>query len=353
MVFDRIWHPRLSLKTSFFMLRLLLGRLPIPDTLRNFGFHLPSKCFCCQSASEESTEHLFSNGIIASTVWNYFGASCGLQVSGSYLRSRIVGWWLKSYDSDIRRFIGRLLPSVVCWQIWKARNKAMFEDVQMRSNVICQAIFSEIRSIVDIHFKKVGRVQSFYLLYDWPNSSDVGITYKLIRWETKESGRFTLNTDGCSKGNPGVGGGGGVLRDSNGLPLIGFSAYFGETTCLRAEARALLIGLQTCAQRCFRNIYVQSDSLVLIGILQHRIQCPWHIRRIIRQIWQFMEDPDRFSHCYREANKVADVLSNVGVSHPDQQIKIYETLNTFPTMARGAIRLDRLGMPSIRKIRSM
>ena len=180
MVFDRIWHPRLSLKTSFFMLRLLLGRLPIPDTLRNFGFHLPSKCFCCQSASEESTEHLFSNGIIASTVWNYFGASCGLQVSGSYLRSRIVGWWLKSYDSDIRRFIGRLLPTVVCWQIWKARNNAMFEDVQMRSNVICQAIFSEIQSIVEIHFKKVGRVQSFYHLYDWPNSSDVGITYKLI-----------------------------------------------------------------------------------------------------------------------------------------------------------------------------
>ena len=65
MVFDRIWHPRLPLKASFFMLRLLLGRLPIPDRLRNFGFHLPSKCFCCQSASEESIEHLFSNGNIA------------------------------------------------------------------------------------------------------------------------------------------------------------------------------------------------------------------------------------------------------------------------------------------------
>ena len=97
----------------------------------------------------------------------------------------------------------------------------------MQSNVICQAIFSEIQSIVGIHFKQVVRVKLFYHLYDWPNSSDVGITYKLVRWETKESGRFTLNMDRCSNGNPGVGRGGGVLRDSNGLPLIGFS---GENT---------------------------------------------------------------------------------------------------------------------------
>ncbi|XP_071925655.1 uncharacterized protein [Coffea arabica] len=351
MVFDRIWHPCLPLKVSFFMLRLLLGRLPIPDRLRNIGFHLPSKCFCCPLASEESIEHLFSNGNIASTIWNYFGAACGFDLSGSSLRLRIVGWWLNSYDSEIRRFIGRVLPSVVCWHIWKARNKAMFDDVQMRLIAICHAIFSEIQSMVGIFFKKPLRVPSFYHLYDWPNSSEVRFTYKLVRWETKESGRLTLNTDGCSKGNPGVGGGGGVLRDSNGLPLIGFSAYFGETTCLHAEARALLIGLQISAHSGYLNLYVQSDSLILIGILQHRIHCPWHIRRVIRQIWQIMDDPDRFSHCYREANTVADVLSNEGVSHPQQQLKIYETFNTFPPMARGAIRLDKLGMPSIRKIR--
>nr|XP_027099065.1 uncharacterized protein LOC113718354 [Coffea arabica] len=353
MVFDRIWHPQLPLKVSFFMLRLLLGRLPLPDRLCKLGFHLPSKCFCCYSASEESIEHLFSNGHIASTVWNYFGAACGLAFPGSSLRPRIVGWWLSSQHSEIRRYIGSILPSVVCWNIWKSRNKAMFENVHMSSPAICFAIFSDIQNMVEIHFKQVFRVQSFYDLYDWPYSANIEFIYKLVSWETKESGRFILNTDGCSKGNPGLGGGGGVLRDSNGIPLIGFSAYFGETTCLCAEVRALLIGLQTCVHRGFGNLCVQSDSLVLIGILQHRIQCPWKIRRDIRQIWQFVKDPHRFSHCYREANKVADALSNVGVSHPEHQVKLYESFNTFPTMARGAIRLDRLGMPSIRKIKRM
>ncbi|XP_071929043.1 uncharacterized protein [Coffea arabica] len=246
MVFNTIWHSQLPFKDSFFMLRLLLGRLPVPDRLCKLGLHLPSKCFCCASASEESIEHLFSNGHIGSTVWHYFGASCGLSFPGSSLRPRIVGWWLSSYDSEIQRFIGHILPSIVCWQIWKARNKAMFEDVQMRPLAICRAIFSEIQTMVGIHFKQVFRVQSFHHLYDWSYSSHIEVTYKLVRWEAKESDRFILNTDGCSKGNPGVSGGGGVLRDSNGIPLIGFSAYLGETTSLCAEVRALLIGLQTC-----------------------------------------------------------------------------------------------------------
>ncbi|XP_027076981.1 uncharacterized protein [Coffea arabica] len=353
MVFDSIWHPQIPLKISFFMLRLLLQRLPLPDRLRKLGLHLPSKCLCCDSASEESIEHLFSKGHIASTVWNYFGASCGLTFPGSSIRSCIVGWWLHSYDSEIQRLIGRILPTIVCWQIWKARNKALFEDVHMRSPAICLAISLEIQTIVEIHFKQVFKAHSFYHLYDWPYSSHTYVTYKLVRWEPKETGRFTLNTDGCSKGNPGLGGGGGVLRDSHGIPLIGFSAYLGETTCLSAEARALLIGIQTCIHRGFENLYIQSDSLVLIGILQKRIHCPWKIRREIRQIWQFVEDPDRFAHCYREANTVADALSNVGVSHPEHQLKLYDSFHLFPTMARGAIRLDRLGMPSIRKIKRM
>ncbi|XP_071921800.1 uncharacterized protein [Coffea arabica] len=235
MVFNTIWHSQLPFKVSFFMLRLLLGRLPVPDRLCKLGLHLPSKCFCCSSASEESIEHFFSNGHIASTVWHYFGASCGLSFPGSSLRPRTVGWWLSSYDSEIQRFIGHILPSIVCWQIWKARNKAMFEDVQMRPLAICRAIFSEIQTMVGIHFKQVFRVQSFHHLYDWSYSSHTEVTYKLVRWEAKESDRFILNTDGCSKGNPGVSGGGGVLRDSNGIPLIGFSAYLGETTSLCAE----------------------------------------------------------------------------------------------------------------------
>nr|XP_027098141.1 LRR receptor-like serine/threonine-protein kinase EFR isoform X2 [Coffea arabica] len=119
------------------------------------------------------------------------------------------------------------------------------------------------------------------------------------------------------------------------------------------EAWALLIGLQTCKHRGFENISVQSDSLLLVGIIQRSTQCPWQIRREIRQIWKLLQEPIHFSHCYREANTVADALSNVGVSHPHQKVKVYDSFTMFPREARGAIRLDKLGLPSIRKIRRM
>ena len=228
----------------------------------------------------------------------------------------------------------------------------MFEGEQMRSSAICQTIFSETKSIVEIQFKQRIGVQTFCQLYDWSNSL-ASVSFKFVRWEAKEMGRLILNMDGCSKDNPEVGGGGGVLRDSTGLPLVAFSAFFGITTCLRAETVALLVGLQTCANRGFTNIWVQSDSLVLVGVLQRRTQCPWQIRHEVRQIWQLVEDPTRFFHCYREANTVADALSNVGISHPEHQVKVYDCFRMFLRLARGAIRLDRLGMPSVRKFRHM
>ncbi|XP_071902637.1 uncharacterized protein [Coffea arabica] len=353
MAFTSIWHPRIPWKVSFFMLRLFLGRLPLADRLGKLGFQLSSKCFCCSSASVESIEHLFANGQIASTVWNYFGGLCGFSCPGSFLRSRIVGWWFRLHDSETRRLIDRILPSVLCWHIWKARNKAMFEGVQMQSSAICKDIFSEIQSMVGIHFKQALQLQSFCHLYDRLNVSVGRTAYKLVRWETKETRRFILNADGCSKGNPGVGGGRGVLRDSIGVPVFTFSAYLGQTTSLRAETWALLIGLQTCKHRGFENISVQSDSLLLVGIIQQRIPCPWEIRREVRQIWKLLEDPVHLSHCYREANTVADALSNVGTSHPHQQVKVYDIFSMFPREARRAIRLDKLGLPSVREIRRL
>ena len=102
---------------------------------------------------------------------------------------------------------------------------------------------------------------------------------------------MTLNTDGCCKGNPGTSGGGGVIRASDGRVLVGYSVFLGVGTSLRAEVLALLAGLRLCGQKGFTQVRVQSDSLVLIGILQRRFQCPWQIRREVFQIWQLAEGP--------------------------------------------------------------
>lgn len=44
-----------------------------------------------------------------------------------------------------------------------------------------------------------------------------------------------LNSDNCSKGNPGKSEGGGLFRDSEGKFLLAFSCYFVEMTNLQEE----------------------------------------------------------------------------------------------------------------------
>ena len=90
-----------------------------------------------------------------------------------------------------------------------------------------------------------------------------------------------------------------------------------------------------------------------MGILQRRYQCPWHIRREVTQIWQLAEDLGQFSHCFREANKVADILANVGLLHLHDPARVYEQPCTLPQLARGEVRMDKLGFPSIRTIKGL
>ena len=54
----------------------------------------------------------------------------------------------------------------------------------------------------------------------------------LISWNPPTHNWIKLNTDGCSKGNPGIAGGGGVIRDSLGRWLGGFLVHIGTCDAL-------------------------------------------------------------------------------------------------------------------------
>ena len=231
------------------------------------------------------------------------------------MRARVVAWWLSSPRSAYRRLIFRLLPSFICWHIWKARNASVFEGSRMHPTTIYQAVASDIRSAVEIHFHTRLGLLSFPQLYEWSGRPSSRVSFQIVRW-TARSGFLTMNTDGCSKGNPGCSGGGGILRDALGGPILAFSAFFGIRSSLHAEAPAMLIGLRLCVKQGFVKVDLQSDLQVLVGIIQRRLRCPWQIRTEIEQIWDLTVAVARVSHCYRETNRVAGILANVGVSHP-------------------------------------
>ena len=93
---------------------------------------------------------------------------------------------------------------------------------------------------------------------------------------------------------------------------------------MQAEARALLVGVKLCVQRGFKQILVESDSMVLVRILNNEFQCPWLIGRKLEHIRMLSSDILKFQHSYREANKVADILAKEGCSKSKFETSVYE-----------------------------
>ena len=77
-----------------------------------------------------------------------------------------------------------------------------------------------------------------------------------------------LNTNGTTKGNPGPGGRGGIVRDSASKCIFAFFDCFGTVSSMVAETKALLLGLWLCKMFGFSQIMVELDSQVLVAMLR-------------------------------------------------------------------------------------
>ncbi|XP_040992478.1 14.7 kDa ribonuclease H-like protein [Juglans microcarpa x Juglans regia] len=172
----------------------------------------------------------------------------------------------------------------------------------------------------------------------------VSKSIKLIIWKLPEKGRFKLNVDGGSCGNPGESGWGGIIQNHKGLVEAGFAHSYGQATNTVAKCRALLDGLQLCKQLGLRDILVESDSTVIVGWLASRICRYWFL-------WDFWEE-DRelgselhvqFHHIFREANMVADFLAKQGTQGMNFE---FCGANSIQGPIRGFIRIDKLSILS-------
>lgn len=87
---------------------------------------------------------------------------------------------------------------------------------------------------------------------------------KVVAWVKPCRGKYKLNVNGSSLGNPGFAGGGGVIRDHCGQLIVGFATHYGQVSNNVAEGRALLDGLKLAQQLGIRDIMVELESKVIV-----------------------------------------------------------------------------------------
>ena len=116
-----------------------------------------------------------------------------------------------------------------------------------------------------------------------------------------------MNVGEAAKANPGPAGGGGVIRGHLGNWILGFAANFGTCSSRKAELLALLKGLRLARQRGSQVAIRKVLEPLKDGQIHHQIikECQQLIRL---QDWVV-----KITHCFREANKVADHLANMRV----------------------------------------
>ncbi|CAA7027274.1 unnamed protein product [Microthlaspi erraticum] len=81
-----------------------------------------------------------------------------------------------------------------------------------------------------------------------------------IAWEPPTSGWMKMNTDGASRGNPGLATAGGVLRDENGRWVHGFALNIGICSAPLAELWGVYYGLCMAWEGRVTRLVVEVDS---------------------------------------------------------------------------------------------
>ena len=126
--------------------------------------------------------------------------------------------------------------------------------------------------------------------------------------------KYLLRFDGASKGNPGIAGAGAVLYE-NEKEIWSTSRYLGIQTNNYAECFAVILGINEACRRKIKNLEVEGDSMLVINQLKGK----WKVnnkdlKTLYLSIQQTLKQFNNitYKHIYRNNNKRADELANIG-----------------------------------------
>lgn len=142
---------------------------------------------------------------------------------------------------------------------------------------------------------------------------------------------YTMNFDGCSKGNPGFAGIGAVIY-KNEEEIWSGSKFIGVKTNNFSEYSALIFGLTKAIEMGIEILNVQGDSLLVInqvsGIYKVKSEDLLPLYEKVNELKKQFKLIE-FYHVYREKNKRADELSNIALEEKTTERYIPNSIETM------------------------
>lgn len=137
------------------------------------------------------------------------------------------------------------------------------------------------------------------------------------------------------------------LRDKHGNLIYAESQSLGISTNLEAEVTAVWKALMYCRQQGVTKVQVEIDSLILKNMIQRIWKIPWVIANKVEEIQELMQVIQaQIVHVYREANQLADYITNIAINSDEKHQFFHFT--QLPIPARRILNLDKQQVPTIR-----
>lgn len=128
---------------------------------------------------------------------------------------------------------------------------------------------------------------------------------------------YTLYFDGCSKGNPGSAGAGSVIYNEQFEEIWSHAQFVSSYgTNNQAEYTGLVIGLRKSVELGITHLLVRGDSQLVIKQMKGEYKVKSEsLKTLYLEAIELTNKIElvQFEHVYRNMNKRADELSNIGL----------------------------------------
>ncbi|KAL3825323.1 hypothetical protein ACJIZ3_021352 [Penstemon smallii] len=287
-----LWALSIPSKIKIFLWRACKNLLPTRAVLTKRKITNICSCVICDGEVEDVL-HCFFLCHLARQVWALSGISCSVYHSNvSNFRD-----WLEEIKgkTDSKTFE---LCTIICWSIWHARNKWLFEGIQNAAPSI--VIFARN-----------------YQTTLWSNFATVLRPQRQVTnmsWKAPLAGFVKINFDAAVNSRVGRCGLGVVARSEHGI-CVGW-----RSVCIRqsldptaAEARAALLAVEFAKERNWSKVIVEGDSSVVVNAIGCSSESRADYGIIIEDIKHIASSFESFSiqHLRREGNRVAHELAQL------------------------------------------
>ncbi|XP_042515275.1 uncharacterized protein LOC122089621 [Macadamia integrifolia] len=273
--FSLIWNSSNQPRQDVFAWRLVQNRLPTDENVSRRGVQMASRCSLCGKYAE-SMSHLFYNCEFARSLWRAFCEDFDVQRKPYMDMPTLIAWWKQTAKSLHFKKVWisgfSLVPSV----IWQERNARIFEGVSKSS----RHCFAMIKSEISFQMTATtGSPLSFSSLLCAKQLGISRVRYKPrevmeIFWCPPQRGWVKLNSDGCSLGNPGKAGAGGIFRNENLEILQSFRTFLGVHTNFETEMIAVITGLEFARDMGITHLWIECYSVAVV-LLISKGRIPW------------------------------------------------------------------------------